>query len=521
MAIQTWYFDSVNGSDSNGGHSPNNALQNYSTFNTGLTGLGDILLFKRGTTQTISVVGGKSVRSGASDTVRARYGAYGEAQVPYSIWKYGAAGGNTILTAARSSYIDFEDMYFDMRNTNCRTSIYFASQSTFPTTSNAIRRCYFQGSNTPVIGGGCGMSIQREDSATVWPTNYVVEDCEFFDNEGHGLFIKGSQNMIVRRCRFYRNGSASPTGGHGFSAGTNLTAASSGWTNTNGTIWQRTLTGTEATILYVKTDVAAYTRLRLTGGTQTSPGAGEFGLSGGVLYINVNSASNPSGQGVYYVWGKCSGLIVEDCESHDNIWYRAAAYQEGHGFAFDDYSDDSIFRRNKSYNNEGSGFSINRGDRNTLFANIAYGNQQAGVVASPCDGLKIFNNVFRGNNTGTQTYTGEIATNGYCRDFVISNNILLPTVSYGISRQVTDTGFTGTKNCIYGHTVAPEKYSSVSATVSVDPQLDGNYRPRAAALIRAGANLGGKDFYGKQFYSAPNMGAVEDGTATPRYTFRA
>src|SRR6478736_6732066 len=210
--MATWYFDAVGGSDSNGGHSPSDALQNYTSFNTGLTVAGDTFLFKRGTTQTITTAGGKSVRSGSSDTVRSRFGAYGEAQVPYSIWKYGASSGNKILTAGRAQFIDFEDMYFDMRSADCRYGIYLAAQSTFITTGVNIRRCFFQGSNAPG-GGGSGLNVQREPAASVWPTNYVIEDCEFFDNDEHGLIFVGCQHMIVRRCKSYRNGANAPSGG--------------------------------------------------------------------------------------------------------------------------------------------------------------------------------------------------------------------------------------------------------------------------------------------------------------------
>ena len=56
--------------------------------------------------------------------------------------------------------------------------------------------------------------------------------------------------------------------------------------------------------------------------------------------------------------------------------------------------------------------------------------------------------------------------------------------------------------------------------IMAEPESDSRYRPYAAAYKRTGANLGGKDFYGNQFYSAPNIGAVEDETATPRYAFR-
>ena len=56
-----------------------------------------------------------------------------------------------------------------------------------------------------------------------------------------------------------------------------------------------------------------------------------------------------------------------------------------------------------------------------------------------------------------------------------------------------------------------------SNNIEVDPQLDSLYRPCAAPLIRTGLYLGGQDFYGKQFYNPPNIGAVDDLSSTPSY----
>lgn len=515
--MTTWYFDAIGGSDSSDGLTPATAKQNY---NPGISAAGDTFLFKRGVTQVVRVAN-QWVQNGTSATTRSRYGAYGEAQVPYSMWTYGAASGNMILNCAKTRWTDFEDMYFDMRNTNCRNSLYIAAQAALAAYSINIRRCFFEGSNNPVLRGGNGLNIVQEPTATAYPNDISIEDCEFFDNEGHGLFILGSRNIAVRRCKFYRNGLYDPTGGHGFSARYNYTAASSGWTPTSGTTWQRPLAAFELDVYYVQTAVAAYPKGRRTAGSQTAPGAGEFGVSGGVLYINVNSGSNPSGQSIHYAWGRCCGLTIEDCESYENYWNRLAPYHEGHGFAFDDFSDESVFRRNKSYNNQGAGFSINRGDRNQIIGNIAYGNWQAGIVCNPSDGTAILNNTFLRNNAGTGRHDAEIKFGGYCRDAVASNNILVSTVGYGISRETTDTGFSGVTNAISGHTMAPEKNATVTRTIFAAPKLDERlYRPTAPELIRAGTYLGHKDFNGKQFYNPPNIGAVDDLSATSaRYAF--
>lgn len=60
-----------------------------------------------------------------------------------------------------------------------------------------------------------------------------------------------------------------------------------------------------------------------------------------------------------------------------------------------------------------------------------------------------------------------------------------------------------------------------SSNIEVDPQLDTLYRPCATPLIRTGLYLGGKDFYGKEFYNPPNIGAVDDLSSTPSYLLTA
>ena len=164
----------------------------------------------------------------------------------------------------------------------------------------------------------------------------------------------------------------------------------------SGTIYSRALGASELAVYYVNVYASAYPHIRLTSGSQTAPGVGEFGVSGTTLYLNINA--NPNGQTVNYAWGKCGGIIVEDCESYDNYWDQSAMYHEGHGFAFDDYSDDSQFLRNLSYNNQGGGFSINRGDRSLLRGNVAYGNCRRGWSQIRTSGLNACNNTFFANN---------------------------------------------------------------------------------------------------------------------------
>lgn len=502
-----WYFDPVNGLDANNGTSSATPKQNY--FIAG-TVAGDTFLFKRGTTFNFSDYW--PVRSGSSDSVRTRYGAYGVAQVPYATFKNPTGLNGMIFNGAQSKFITFEDMYFDMASTGIMTqSIYCAAQGAVQTTDNIIRRCFFTGAAT----SGSGLSISRESSATVGPANYVVEDCEFWGNSAHGLFISGANNCVVRRSKFHHNGFDAPTGGHGFSARALYASAPSGWTNTGGNVWRYTLVAPATDAYYVRLMVAGFmTRLTRTAGSPTAPGVGQYGVSAGVLHIY--STVDPNGKSADFVYALCSNIIVEDSAAWGNYSDPAVGGTEGHGFVYDDWADNSIFRRNKSYDNEGFGFSINKGNATQILSNLAFNNGGPGILTSS-DGSSIIHNTFQANNQiPIHARDAEIFLAFGYNNGVVSNNIIKGSGTYGINNDPANTGFSGTKNVIHGFEVA-DRSAFVTGTVTVDPLFDALYRPTAATVKRAGTYLGGKDFNGKHFYNPPSIGAVDDVSTTPRY----
>jgi parallel beta-helix repeat protein len=199
---------------------------------------------------------------------------------------------------------------------------------------------------------------------------------------------------------------------------------------------------------------------------------------------------------------------VEDCESYGNFADPRSPATEGHGFAFDDYTESSIFRRNKSYNNAGSAFSVNRGDNNIVEANVGYGNNLAGLSAAACHNTTVKHNTFYGNNL-TSSYNGEVAFFTYAQNGVISNNILKGTRPYGIDVDTTCAGFSGSNNNVYGYG-AIDRSGAYTGTEVVDPGLDSEHRATAAAVKRGGTYLGGRDFFGKYHTNPPSIGAVSD-----------
>jgi hypothetical protein len=144
------------------------------------------------------------------------------------------------------------------------------------------------------------------------------------------------------------------------------------------------------------------------------------------------------------------------------------------------------------------------------YMGVFYGNQTSGRVSS------IFNNTFidchlaaiHGNPT---TFP---ADSNYCR-----NNIF--TAKSATAKTIRfDSGTWNreSSNVFYGFGTGTQAIHASS--LATNPDLDTDYRPKASQVKRSGVYLGGKDYYGKQFYDTPNIGAVEDVTNTPRYTFR-
>jgi pectate lyase len=136
---------------------------------------------------------------------------------------------------------------------------------------------------------------------------------------------------------------------------------------------------------------------------------------------------------------------------------------------------------------------------------VAFGNKDAGQSAH------IFNNTFRNcSQSGAFIGAGAATTN------LVRNNIFTATRSIS-SVKNNAAAWTGeSANCFYGFGSA-FGHTLHATTIEVDPELDADYRPHSSTLKRAGTYRGGKDFYGKHFYDPPNIGGVDDVSATPRY----
>ena len=142
---------------------------------------------------------------------------------------------------------------------------------------------------------------------------------------------------------------------------------------------------------------------------------------------------------------------------------------------------------------------------------VGFGNKEAGQSSN------IFNNTFR-NCSQSGVYVGGYAD---ITGNLVRNNIF--TATRGTISSVRNNAATWAgeaSNCFHGFGDA-SRHALHTTSNTADPQLDSNYRPRSAALVRKGTYLGGMDFTGKRFYNPPNIGGVEDVTATPRYLIKS
>lgn len=508
--MATYYFDSVLGNDTTGNGSQALPWAQYDS-KYGSVADGDICLFKRGTTQSIATQF-RAPRNGLSAAAPFVMAAYGEGANPKfiftgTVWGY-------MLNFSRRSWVTVEDLDFDAQGL-AQSTLYISGQDTFSVTGQRFRRCRFYNAG-PLRDG---VSVAKESTATTATvTDVEFLNCDFFDCGGHGVIATAATNIRFKKCRAWGNGATSTYGGHGISFRWNRSDATSGWTLVSGTVYKRTLTVGEAAGNVAYMYGGAYPRMIKNTGTPTTPAAGEFGVSAGELYVNFNTNANTIS--IRWAWGRCGNNLVEDCEFFNNIVNPSAEYIEGHGVAFDDFTEDSIIRRCRSYNNEGLGISVNRGDRNTIEDCLVYGNGINGLALSTSNASIVQRSTFANNNLGNsmaptgRTSEISIASGGNSNTF---RNLCLKAKTGGTQYGLDDsTGLTGTSvsYCnITGFTTAV-RTATPTNVVAGDPLLASNYAPTPSSpLIGAGTHLGyRRDLDKKQRQNPPCIGAYDAAT---------
>lgn len=436
--MTTYYFDSVNGLDVNAGTDINLPKQYYDNWNQGSTVAGDKFLFKYGTEQLITTAN-KSLIGGSATSV-VYYGAYGNSQLPRPKFITTNTATGIFNQSRRTNYV-VENLHFDMERAEIN-SLYISAMSLGAVTNVTINNCLFENAG----GDYPGLYIGRENSA-FQTTNVVVKNCTFRNNGADGITVLACNNVRVINCIGYDNGTEGPNGGHNFRITSRKVTVTSGWTVTaapGGTTYSRALAAYELDVYFVYTP----TYPRMTKTTGTTPAAGEFSVSGGLLYIN--NGANPSGVSITYVWDACYGVSIEYCESYRSLWNTAAPFQEGHGISFDDFASDCAIIGCRSFDNEGLGISINGGDRNRVYGNVLFNNEMRAIAIGSGVDNKIYNNTMFKNNQGRGKTTAEISCTSTASGSEVKNNIIHAEAgqTYGIYFDVA-TSCIADNNIIY------------------------------------------------------------------------
>jgi len=491
--MATYYFDPSLGNDSNDGLSIANAKASFDVFRANALGtFGDTFALKCGERHVIQ---SRSIPSGNSTKNPTKLISYGAAHVPYA---YVLAGASIGLNISQRSYITFEDLYFD--GNGLGRAIYISATASGNSIGHVFRRCSF----TKSIGDIPGLYIGKDNTTNV-STNHLVEDCNFFDNDGSGITIMGSQNVIVRRCKAWNNGALAFGGGHGFHTQSRYTISTfSGWTLVSGFLYSRPLASHEVDIYYVKS--TPYPRMTKNTSTPTTPALGEFGVSAGTLYINTGAS--PNSDTIYAVWNVSSNITYEDCISNNNK-YGVAAFQEGHGFSFDDWTSDSVIRRCISKDNEGLGFSLNNGDNNLILSSIAQNNWMRGISLGSGINNKVYNcSLFR-NNQSRGAANSEISCTSTATGSLVKNTCIIANTTYGIYFD-SATSCVAATNAITGVTT-PVFGGSESGTITTAPDLTSSLSPKTTSPLKYAGTflLNTLDAARQQLHNPPSIGAYE------------
>ena len=128
---------------------------------------------------------------------------------------------------------------------------------------------------------------------------------------------------------------------------------------------------------------------------------------------------------------------------------------------------------------------------------------------------RIYNNTFINCTLGAYKHGNSIPA-GVTE---IKNNILYNCAT-GFHSYDANPMIDNDYNCIYGSATTYSVITAGANDISVNPNLGSDYRPRAPECTRTGVAINGKDYYGKNFYAQPNLGAVDDISDTPRYLLK-
>lgn len=497
--MTTLYVNAVTGDDTTGTGALLNPFRTVNRARTALSNGGHQILARRGTTQRLTAVQG-NFRSGASAADPFVYGVYGpESDGPFTFTADSPIGDLMYILSGENN-VRIEGYRFD--GNGIVTRPFQAQADTANTTGIVLRRCEF------INGPAVGAYVENKNSA-LRTLSVDFEDCLHERNGSHGFYARGVLTSNLRRCEARYNGAIVLTGGHGFSSQAEFVAYTTGWSGPVGQVYSRSHT---APVLKVASTAGAYPVLSNAGAT-TTPALGQYGVTGGLLYVNVG-ASDVNTLTTTVMTSASPVLLYEDCIAHHNIHMPLALFREGHGFAADDFSN-ARFVRCVSYENEGAGFSLNAGDGSRIEACIAAGNRAAGVSVARGIGNTIIHGAFVGNDL-LPHHNAQMLFQAGSASNVARNNIVVGGGTNGIRGDATSGTNTVQNNLVFGMPTAVNGITA-SGTVIADPMLADPGRPwlglkPGSPAWRAGVAIqGARDRFGRRYPNPSHIGpwAVE------------
>lgn len=414
------HIDPVNGDDANPGTRALPKKTRRTSLWTGSVtslGTGVLTLFKRGTTYIHSDTGG-AIEIGANQHI----GAYGNPRLPKPILRsLNTATVPYVVGMTAGNNCSISDCTIDAQDVINRSGILVYGDGSADATNRHIRNCTVI--NVAQTGSTLRAGVRHSNNASNLSSNRTTAyarmyDCDVINTEVigatyHGFHAVGAigkfENGYWRGINYLgctAQDCNSLYDGHGFSAFAMgaVRDVLTGYTLVSGTTYKITTAqvfgGTSGTggqvgttavpnveIMYQR-ELVTGTRvwkLRKNTATPTTPAVGEFGFNHGAqeIYLNLGIAlpgTATAGYNLDACTDACHGILRNRCLSLRNRWARATTVQEGHGFAFDDFVSDGTDINCESIDNDGVGFSLNRGENNRII-NCRAINNKAGAVS--------------------------------------------------------------------------------------------------------------------------------------------
>jgi len=496
-----YYYDFLNGDNANPG-TESQPKKNITSPISTATG-GDRHLFKRGVTIYVSEAGGNRLSiSGTVGTSKAApcyFGAYGTGPNPV----FDCGGYNQYGIWPRNcSHIVIEDL--DVTNSRANGIRISHASAGSVLTDITMRRCRAYGNNLDAALGHDEIYVHRIAGGGSLE-RIRLEYCDAFDSPANGMkFRSGVVDSVMIGCRAWNCGWGEL--GHGMgTAGYGYAVTS--WSLISGTTYEGTFTPANVietaavtTLDGVFTTTGNYGRLALSG-TPSTPGLGEYGIpAANTIRVNVGAAPGS----VYIAKGPPKRNILFGCSARGIIDYNG---EEGHGIAFDDFSEDCYAIGCRSFDNQGAAFQMNRGRRGGIIGSLGHGNQKGALIVGN-DGVKIYNSTISAGDADLYAILG-----GYRATLDVRNAILIGG-AYGIDVQGGAT-YTEANNCFHGQSIASIRDGGATPSVDAssfeaDPLLSSSFRPAASSPCRGAAQYirGVRHFGGTSMNPAsPDIGA--------------